>query len=221
MSYKKIISLSLLLCIITVIFLSCNKNEIKGDAKENENVVTERIECTFDKLVQESDCCVLVSVNPKEQEKFNSKVENGEYFTDVKVESFSEYSEDYNFFPERITVIQKGTAFLEETNADKKTRFYYLFLNKTIDENVYYLTNNKSGVIETNFSYLCPLDENLSKELNQKFTHNHRKPDSLFRNWLVNEYEFSSAMYETTETFTKDDFTNITTTNLNTTPDIS
>lgn len=185
------------------------------------NDVSENTSSTFQKLIEESDCCVLISVNPKDKTDFNSKIIGDEYYTDVKVNDFSEYSDIFDAFPERITVIQKESAFLEETNETKRTRFYYLFLNKSEVENTYYITNNKTGVIETDFNYLYPLDESLSEELNTKFDDKQHKPDSRFRSWLTNEYNFSETMYETPENTIKDDIIENTTTNPNATSKIS
>lgn len=219
---KKFIIL-LVLVLSCMFFTSCkNSSSLQGITVNNSlQTNSENTSTQFQKLVDESDCCVIVSVNPKEKDEFDSKEINGEYYTDVKVESFSEYPEVFDIFPERITVIQKGSAFLEEANQANRTRFYYLFLNKTEDENTYYLTYNKSGAIETDFNYLYPLDKGLTEDLNEKFTHKRHKPDLLFRVWITSEYEFSEVMYETFESSIKDVTTENTATNLYTTPDIS
>lgn len=214
---KKVLVISLILLISCTIFISCdndNVNQTDSTRTTSENI-SESDYWTFDKLIEESDCCVLVSVNPKNKTEFNSKTIDDEYYTDVKVGDFSEYSEIFDILPERITIIQKGSAFLEETNETKRTRFYYLFLNKSEVENTYYITNNKTGVIETDFNYLYPLDESLSEEFNRKFNDKQHKPDSLFRSWLTNEYKFSETMYEISEFTIKDDIIENTTNNPN------
>lgn len=180
------------------------------------NPISEPTSSQFQKLVNESDYCVIVSVNPKEQNEFNSKEINGEYYTDVKMNSFSEYTKIYNNFPERITIIQKESAFLEETNELTKTRFYILFLNKTENEHTYYITNNKNGVIETDLNYLYPFDEALKNELDENFEAKSPHQFRKFLSWLTNEYKFSETTYETS----KSTITKNTTTNPIITPDI-
>ena len=180
------------------------------------NPISEPTSSQFQKLVNESDYCVIVSVNPKEQNEFNSKEINGEYYTDVKMNSFSEYTKIYNNFPERITIIQKESAFLEETNELTKTRFYILFLNKTENEHTYYITNNKNGVIEIDLNYLYPFDEALKNELDENFEAKSPHQFRKFLSWLTNEYKFSETTYETS----KSTITKNTTTNPIITPDI-
>ena len=218
---KRNIIFIIILLISCFAFASCKTNS--DTQKETTNNVLQTNEAsknkliTFQELVEKSDCCVIVSINPNDKTELNSKEINGEYYTDVKVGGFSEYSEIFDILPERITIIQKGSAFLEETNETKTTRFYYLFLNKSEVENTYYITNNKTGVIETDFNYLYPFDKNLSKELNEKFYDKRHKPDSRFRSWLIDEYKFSEIMYETFDITTKDNIIENTTTNPNTT----
>lgn len=180
------------------------------------NPISEPTSSQFQKLVNESDCCVLISVNPKDKTDFNSKIIGDEYYTDVKVNDFSEYSDIFDAFPERITVIQKESAFLEETNELKKTRFYILFLNKTENEHTYYITNNKNGVIETDLNYLYPFDEALKNELDENFEAKSPHQFRKFLSWLTNEYKFSETTYETS----KSTITKNTTTNPIITPDI-
>jgi len=179
---KRILTIFLILLISCTTFISCKNDNV--NQQDSTNITSENISennyWTFDKLVEESDCCVLVSVNPKDKEEYNSKIIDNEYYTDVKVGDFSENSTIFDVFPEKITIIQKGSAFLEESNETKRTRFYYLFLNKSKTENTYYITDNINGVIETDFNYLYPFDENLSKELNKKFYDKRRKPDFCF-----------------------------------------
>lgn len=184
------------------------------------NPISEPTSSQFQKLVNESDYCVIVSVNPKEQNEFNSKEINGEYYTDVKMNSFSEYTKIYNNFPERITIIQKESAFLEETNELKKTRFYILFLNKTENEHTYYITNNKKGVIETDLNYLYPFDEALKNELDENFEAKSPNQFKKFLSWLTNEYKFSETTYKTSEPTSTETITKTTTTNPNVTPNI-
>lgn len=216
---KKFTILLTLLSISCIFFSACKKNLNSQEITNNNSYTdytSESISNSFQKLVNESDYCVIVSVNPKEQNEFNSKEINGEYYTDVKMNSFSEYTKIYNNFPERITIIQKESAFLEETNELKKTRFYILFLNKTENEHTYYITNNKNGVIETDLNYLYPFDEALKNELDENFEAKSPHQFKKFLSWLTNEYKFSETTYETS----KSTITKNTTTNPIITPDI-
>ena len=194
MSCKKVVSFFLLLSITTTFLLSCNKYDKNNITKETENVATETTEWTFDKLVQESDCCVMVC----RREAFDengvafSEYVDGKYYIEIWVNTLCE--RDRELFPEKITIIQDEPILDTPT----KTGFNvdsFVFLTKTKQKNFYILTGNKSGVIRTNYKKLEPMDDNLKRDMRQKFKNNYNN----FADWLKNEYAFSDIMYETTE----------------------
>ena len=197
MNYKKIVSLFLLLSITTTFLLSCNKYDKNNITKENENVATETTEWTFDKLVQESDCCVLVSRNKSDHDMPSESIYvDGKYHIDVWVSSRKYIDDCQKYLPEKITIIQDEPILDTPT----KTGFNidsFVFLTKTEENNIYcLLTGDGTSVIKTDYYKLKPMDNSLKKDINKKFKNDFNN----FQNWLKNEYNFSKIIFENTET---------------------
>ena len=201
MNYKKFVSFFLLLSITTTFLLSCDKADKNNITKENENVVTETTEWTFDKLVQESDCCLIIGVIQDEKENWNSKVVDGEYYSTFKL-SKPQYIPQFFSFPDEITIIQKESAFLEKRKIGENVRFYIVFLNEMDIDNTYYIAGNTYGVIEIGNSYdLVPLEKSLESEINKKFPIDESQDQfNVFRKWLIDEYykdfEYTTVHYD-------------------------
>lgn len=201
MNYKKIVSFFLLLSITTTFLLSCNKYDKNNITKETENVVTETTEWTFDKLAEESDCCLIIGVIQDEKEKWNSKVVDGEYYSTFKL-SKPQYIPQFFSFPDEITVIQKESAFLEKQKIGENVRFYIVFLNEADEDNTYYITGNTYGVIEIENAFdLVPLEKSQKSEINQKFPPDDTQEQFvIFKEWLTKEYykdfEYTTIRYD-------------------------
>ena len=201
MNCKKFVSFFLLLSITTTFLLSCNKYDKNNITKETENVATETTEWTFDKLAEESDCCLIIGVIQDEKENWNSKVVDGEYYSTFKL-SKPQYIPQFFSFPDEITIIQKESAFLEKRKIGENVRFYIVFLNKTDADSTYYITGNTYGVIEIENAFdLVPLEKSLKSEINQN-----SPPDDtqeqfvIFKEWLTKEYykdfEYTTIHYD-------------------------
>ena len=189
MNCKKFVSFFLLLSITTTFLLSCDKADKNNITKENENVVTGTIEWTFDKLAEESDCCVFVSLFGPfayDEEAISKKVGNN-YYIDMWVAYY--FERDRNFFPERITIIQEDEPFLETVDPEFSSSMYLLFLTKADEENTYYVTGGKNGVIRKSNPFFKAKNDNLNSELQEKF-----KDTEALENWLENNYKFSYDM---------------------------
>ena len=201
MNCKKFVSFFLLLFITTTFLLSCDKADKNSITKENENVVTETTEWTFDKLAEESDCCLIIGVIQDEKENWNSKVVDGEYYSTFKL-SKPQYIPQFFSFPDEITIIQKESAFLEKRKIGENVRFYIVFLNKTDADSTYYITGNTYGVIEIENAFdLVPLEKSLKSEINQNFPPDDTQEQFvIFKEWLTKEYykdfEYTTIHYD-------------------------
>lgn len=144
---------------------------------------------TFDELIEESDCCVSVSLfGPfAYDERATSKKVGNNYYIDMWVAYY--FERDRNFFPERITIIQEDEAFLETVDPEFSSSMYLLFLTKADEENTYYVTGGKNGVIRIRNPFFKAKNDNLNSELQEKF-----KDTEVLYNWLENTYKFSSDM---------------------------
>ena len=201
MNCKKFVSFFLLLSITTTFLLSCDKADKNNITKENENVVTGTIEWTFDKLAEESDCCLIIGVIQDEKENWNSKVVDGEYYSTFKL-SKPQYIPQFFSFRDEITIIQKESAFLEKRKIGENVRFYIVFLNKTDADSTYYITGNTYGVIEIENAFdLVPLEKSLKSEINQNFPPDDTQEQFvIFKEWLTKEYykdfEYTTIHYD-------------------------
>lgn len=193
---KRILTIFLVLLISCATFISCNNDNV--NQQDSTNITSENISennyWTFDKLVEESDYCVLVSANKEEKENWNSEIIDGEYYTTLKIHK-TVYIPQLSDFPDEITIIQKENAFLEETKPDKKVRFFFIFLNKSNKDDTYYITGDKSGVIEADGKILSPLNEQLKSEIDKKFsTENSQNQSKKFEHWLGTDYFSEDAI---------------------------
>lgn len=144
---------------------------------------------TFNELIEKSDCCVFVSLFGPfayDEEAISKKVGNN-YYIDMWVAHCSE--RDRNFFPERITIIQEDEPFLETVDPEFSSSMYLLFLTKADEENTYYVTGGKNGVIRISNPFFKAKNDNLNSELQEKF-----KDTEALENWLENNYKFSYDM---------------------------
>jgi len=153
-------------------------------------------EWTLERLVKESDCCVVLSavegyfcyigpyVETKEDEWSNREEilvvdERDElYFCDnhiILVQEFKDYKPTLEYIP-------------GDLGSDRPP--YILFLTKAKDGDYYYITGGKSGAIKMTADGLEPLDENLKLDVWLKFKNDFKK----FEEWRVNEYKFSDKM---------------------------
>ncbi len=166
----------------------------------------EKANLTFDELIKESDCCVCVSLFGTfyyDEEAISKKVDNN-YHIDMWVEYH--FERDRNFFPERITIIQEEEPFLETVDLEFSSSTYLLFLTKADEENTYYVTGGKNGVIRIRNPFFKAKNANLNSELQEKF----KNTETLY-NWLENNYKFSSDMTPDDSTWEYTTFTPSTT----------
>lgn len=160
-------------------------------------------EWTFEKLIEESDCCVQINTSyagycyqaiPEEplREVYEK---DGKFYQEVVVNTNPKTVE---FFGDmEITIIQEDEIYLNEPS-------YILFLTKAEDDDCYYVTGGKNGVIKLvnyglvehayieEFAYGDFRSENkvLEKEFNEKF-----RDYSVFWDWAASEdNEFSNKM---------------------------
>ena len=146
-----------------------------------------KVNLTFDELIKESDCCVSVSLfGPfADDERARSKKVGNNYYIDMWVAYY--FERDRDFFPERITIIQEDEPFLETVDLEFSSSMYLLFLTKGDEENTYYVTGGKNGVIRIRIPFFKAENDNLNSELQEKF----KDRDALY-NWLESTYKFSS-----------------------------
>ncbi|MBE6749348.1 MAG: hypothetical protein E7557_09010 [Ruminococcaceae bacterium] len=160
------------------------------------NYPANKSEWTLEKLIAESDCCVVLRdvrgyfcytgpyVETKENEGSNREEilvvdERDElYFPDkhfILVQEFKDYKPTLEYIP-------------GDSGSDRPP--YILFLTKADDGDYYYITGGKSGAIKIIDDRLEALDENLKFEVWLKFKNDYKN----FEQWRINEYEFSDKM---------------------------
>lgn len=146
-----------------------------------------KVNLTFDELIKESDCCVFVSLFGAfyDDERACSKKVGNNYHIDMWVAYY--FERDRNFFPERITIIQEDEPFLETVDPEFSSSMYLLFLTKADEENTYYVTGGKNGVIRIRIPFFKAENDNLNSELQEKFI-----DTEALENWLESTYKFSS-----------------------------
>ncbi len=160
-------------------------------------------EWTLEKLIAESDCCVKITTSysgycyqaiPKEPLK-EIYEKDGNFYQEVVVDRNSknlEYFDDME-----ITIIQEDEIYLNEHG-------YILFLTKAEEDDCYYVTGGKNGVVKLvnyGFSENAYIEELvygkfrsdnkvLENEFNEKF-----KDFSAFWDWVASEdNKFSDKM---------------------------
>jgi len=141
----------------------------------------------FDELIENSDCCVEVSLTGPHTGHATSRKVGKDYYIDMWVLHRGE--RDHNFFEEKITIIQEDEPYLETPDLEFSTPYYLLFLTKTDTENTYYITGGKNSVIRTNGLEFKAINDDLNMELNKLFA-----DQNALDNWRKNIYNFSSAM---------------------------
>ncbi len=188
---KKLLSFFLIAIIFFAIFVLCKRNDITNQFNNTPPNSSENISSdnwTFQKLAEESDCCLIIGVNQNEKENWNSKVIGDEYYSTFKL-SKPQYIPQFFSFPDEITVIQKESAFLEERKVGENVRFYIVFLNETDIENTYYITGNTYGVIEINGYNLVPLVKSQKSEIDKNFSNDKSQEQFIeFKEWLTKDY---------------------------------
>ena len=201
---KKFISVFLIAIIFLSIFISCNRNDVTNQFSNTNPITSENTSngnWNFQKLAEESDCCLIIGVIQDEKENWNSKVVDGEYYSTFKL-SKPQYIPQFFSFPDEITIIQKESAFLEKRKIGENVRFYIVFLNKTDADSTYYITGNTYGVIEIENAFdLVPLEKSLKSEINQNFPPDDTQEQFvIFKEWLTKEYykdfEYTTIHYD-------------------------
>ena len=176
------------------------------------NYPENKSEWTLQRLIEESDCCVVLEnvewhfcytgpyVETKENECSNRE----------EIRVIDERDELY--FPDgHFILVQEFKDYkptLEYTAGDLGVERppYILFLSKAQDGDYYYITGGKSGAIKITDDSLEPLDENLKFAVWLKFENDYGK----FEHWRVNEYEFSDNMIPVEATRVEFDINNMT-----------
>ncbi len=168
-------------------------------------------EWTLERLIKESDCCVQISTSyrgycyraiPEEPLK-EVYEKDGNFYQEVVV---STTPKTVGFFDDmEITIIQENEQYLNE-------HAYIVFLTKAEDEDCYYVSGGKDGVIKLvnhelgEHAYIEEFiygkfrsdNEILEKEFNKKF-----EDYRAFREWEESEdIKFSDNMYTTEEYIT-------------------
>lgn len=201
---KKFISVFLIAITFLSIFISCNRNDVTNQFSNTNPITSENTSngnWNFQKLTEESDCCLIIGVIQDEKENWNSKVVDGEYYSTFKL-SKPQYIPQFFSFPDEITIIQKESAFLEKRKIGENVRFYIVFLNKTDADSTYYITGNTYGVIEIENAFdLVPLEKSLKSEINQNFPLDDTQEQFvIFKEWLTKEYykdfEYTTIRYD-------------------------
>ncbi len=166
------------------------------------NYPENKSEWTLEKLIAESDCCVVLrEVNGKfcytgpYVEVKENEINDCEYllFLDERDEL---YFPDGHFILVQDVKDHKPTLEYIPGYLGSDRPPYILFLTKAQDGDYYYITGGKSGAIKITEDGLEPLDENLKFEVWLKFENNYRK----FEQWRINEYKFSANMIPVEET---------------------
>lgn len=145
---------------------------------------------TFQKLVEESDCCLIVSkfksineTNPEYSIGVSRKVD-GKYQI---LTGIIEYTQnDLDKLPSNITILEGETPFLEEFESDH----LIVFLKQAENYSEFYVTGNKNGVIETDFFTLKSSNENIQQEINKLFDNNYLK----LKQWREESFVFSDKI---------------------------
>ncbi|MBE6814906.1 MAG: hypothetical protein E7522_05595 [Ruminococcaceae bacterium] len=201
---KKFISVFLIAITFLSIFISCNRNDVTNQFSNTNPITSENTSngnWNFQKLAEESDCCLIIGVIQDEKENWNSKVVDGEYYSTFKL-SKPQYIPQFLSFPDEITIIQKESAFLEKRKIGENVRFYIVFLNETEVDSTYYITGNTYGVIEIENAFnLVPLEKSFKSEINQKFPPGDTQEQFvIFKEWLTEEYykdfEYTTVHYD-------------------------
>ena len=151
---------------------------------------TKETAITFNELIKESDCCVRVYLKNLDGSFATSKKIGKNYYIDMRV--FRSGERDLNVLEETITIIQENEPYLETYKLDEIPG-YILFLTKADNENAYYVTGGKSGVIRTDYMYLYAINDGLQEELDEYFT-----DVFIFEEWRKNIYNFSADMISVT-----------------------
>ena len=171
-----------IITLILLVFLTgcSNANTLSSSISKEKNSI-------FDELIENSDCCVEVSLTGPHTGHATSRKVGKDYYIDMWVLHRGE--RDHNFFEEKITIIQEDEPYLETPDLEFSTPYYLLFLTKTDTENTYYITGGKNSVIRTNGLEFKAINDDLNMELNKLFT-----DGNALDNWRKNIYNFSSAM---------------------------
>ncbi|MBR6552008.1 MAG: hypothetical protein IKT89_04115 [Clostridia bacterium] len=164
------------------------------------NYPENKSEWTLSRLIEESDCCVMISTSylgfcyraiPSEPLK-EVYEKDGKIYQEVVVsyagqhkkvfKKMGKYSEPPTY---EIVIIQENEKIL--TGDD-----YLLFLTKAEEEGCFYILGGKDGVVEIDDNgRFKPLNRCLKRELYDFF-----KDIIGFSDWIENDYEFSENMYQ-------------------------
>ena len=184
------LSLFLLIIFLTSCTFFKEDNNLAQQSQQSTLNSTIQQDWTFQKLVEESDCCLIVSkfksineTNPEYSIGISRKVDgNYQILTGI-----IEYTQnDLDKLPANITILEGETPFLEEFESDH----LIVFLKQAENYSEFYVTGNKNGVIETDFFTLKSSNENIQQELNKFFDNNYLK----LKQWREENFVFSDKM---------------------------
>lgn len=156
---KKILAFILILSISLLSLTACSTN-------------TEAQQLTINYIIEQSEYCVVVSTISAQNKETAHK--DSFYYTQVNI-----LWGGTDELPEYITIVQENSNYI------KKDSIYILFLNKdSINEDNFFTTYGKSGVIQVNGNDIKCLDKSLQRSADKIFGTNLDE----FNAWMKSEY---------------------------------
>ena len=183
---KKLLALVLIVSISLLSLTACSND-------------TETQQLTINEIIEQSDGCIRISTHG--MRKITTQ-EGDTYFTNVLPIKSNIKDIPVAHEAEVIKIVQKGENYI------KKDESYIIFVNRSeTDENHYYVTGGKSGVIklEKHFNTdrddyadkykmkLKCLDEDLQKSTEEYFG---KYESSFFSYWITQPISFDSSINE-------------------------